>query len=194
MTRREAGFTLIEVAVALALSALVSLILLQGIRLAVTGFERHTRAAERLDARQSLDALLRRVLGSAIMVSRIAGSDFVGRPDAVEFLGAADDAGPGLYRIDLGIDPARRGRPLVLRRRLAAPDGDPREAASIVATQVRTFRLAYFGSDAGDAAPAWHDSWQHLANLPLMVRVILDSDDAPSRPPLIVHLWNAGNG
>src|SRR5271167_1969083 len=87
----EAGFTLIEVMVALALTALVSLILLHGTRLAVTGLDRHTRAAERLDTRQSLDDLLRRTLGAAASISRAAGGEFVGKPDAIEFLAIAED-------------------------------------------------------------------------------------------------------
>src|SRR5271155_1615534 len=104
----EAGFTLIEVMVALALSALVSLILLHGTRLAVAGLERHTRAAERLDTRQSLDDLLRRTLGAAVSIPRTAGGEFVGKPDAIQFLAIAEDGGPGLYRIDFAVDRARQ--------------------------------------------------------------------------------------
>jgi len=192
MTRRAAGFTLVEMLAALALSALVSLILLHGIRMAATGFERHTRAAEQLDARQALDDILRRTLGAAAAISRSAGGDFRGQPDAIEFLGLAEDSGPGLYRIDLAVDRARRDRPLILRRRLATPAGDPRAAVSIVATQVRDFRLAYFGTLSGDVTPAWHDTWQQFDILPRLVRVILDSDGDGPHPPLVVRLWNAG--
>ena len=192
MTRRDAGFTLIEVLVALALSALVSVILLHGIRLAAFGFDRHTRAAERLDARQSLGELLRRTLGSAALIPRTAGGEFNGRPDALEFIGVAEDSGAGLYRIDLAVDRARNDRPLILRRQLAAPVGDPHAATSIVATKIRDFHLAYFGADTASGTPAWHDSWQQLATLPLMVRVVLDTDGEPPRPPLVVRLWNAG--
>jgi prepilin-type N-terminal cleavage/methylation domain-containing protein len=92
---RDAGFTLIEVLVALALSALVSVVLLHGIRLAATGLERHTRATERLDTRQSLDDILRRALGSAALLPRTAGGEFVGKPDSIEFLGVTEDSGPG---------------------------------------------------------------------------------------------------
>ena len=187
MIRRNAGFTLIELLVALALSALVSLVLLHGIRLAATGLDRHERVIDRLDAQQSLDDLLRRTLGSAAAIPRTAGGKFIGAPEAIEFLAVAEDGGSGLYRIDLGVERSR----LILRRELATPQGDPRAAASIVASRVRDFRLAYFGADAASATPTWHDSWQQLANLPLMVRVILDAGDDPPHPPLIVRLWNA---
>ena len=194
MSRRDEGFTLIEVLVALALTALVSLVLLHGIRLAAAGLDRHTRVTERLDARLSLDELLRRTLGSAVTEPRAPGGTFAGRPDAVSFLAVAEDSGPGLYRIDLTFDPRRRDRALILRRRLAAPAGDPREATSVIATGVGTFRLAYFGADSGDATPGWHDSWQQLAVLPSMVRVTLETPGDAPRPPLTVRLWNAGNG
>jgi general secretion pathway protein J len=188
MNRRDAGFTLIELLVALALSALVSLVLLHGIRLAAAGLDRHTRATEQLDARQSLDDLLRRTLGSAAAIPRSAGGEFIGKPNSIEFLAVAEDGGPGLYRIDLGVD---RGR-LILRRALAASEGDPRAAASIVVGRLRDFRLAYFGADATDGTPTWHENWQQLANLPLLIRVIVDIDGDTARPPLVVRLWNAG--
>jgi prepilin-type N-terminal cleavage/methylation domain-containing protein len=191
VTRRDAGFTLIEVLVAVALSALISLILLHGIRLAASGLDRHTRATERLDARQSLDDILRRTLGAAALIPRTAGGEFIGKSDAIEFLGIAEDGGSGLYRIDLAVDRTRPDRPLILRRRLAVPAGDPRAAASVIATRIRDFRLAYFGADAASAEPAWHDTWQQLSMLPLMVRVILDSDGDPARPAIVVRLWNA---
>ena len=184
MTQRNAGFTLIELLVALALSALVSLVLLHGIQLATSGLDRHVRAAERLDARQSLDDLLRRTLGSAAEIPRSAGGEFIGKPNAVEFRAVVEDGGSGLYRVGLSLE---RGR-LILRRELAAPQGDPRAATSIVTNKVRDFRLAYFGVDAATGEPAWHDSWEQL---PLMVRVILDAEGDPPRPPLIVRLWNA---
>lgn len=188
MTRRDAGFTLIELLVALALSALVSLILLHGIRLAAAGLDRHTRLSERLDARQSLDDLLRRTLGSAAAIPRGAGGEFTGQPTVIEFLAVAEDAGPGLYRVTLAVEHGR----LILRRELAASQGDPHAAASVLAGNLREFRLSYFGADTASGTPAWHDSWQQLATLPLMVRVILAGDGDPPRPPLIVRLWNAG--
>ena len=191
MSRYDTGFTLLEVLVALALSALVSVILLHGIRIATTGFERHTQVTERLDARQSLDDLLRHTLGTATQVPRIAGGEFNGTPFAVAFLGVAEYGGPGLYGIDISLD---RSHNLVLRRRLAAPAGDPHAATSVIASRVRNFRLAYFGADAANATPTWHDSWQHLNLLPLMMRVTLETENDAPRPPLVVRLWSGGSG
>jgi prepilin-type N-terminal cleavage/methylation domain-containing protein len=187
--RGASGFTLIEVVVALGLSAFVAVILLHGIRLAASGLDRHTRQAERLDTRQSLDDLLRRTLGSAALIPRSAGGEFIGKPDAIEFIGIAEDSGPGLYRIALAVDATRPDRPLILRRQLT---GDPRGATSILAGKIRDFRLAYFGADGANADPAWHDRWESLSVLPQMVRVIVDSEGDPPRPPIVIRLWSAG--
>jgi prepilin-type N-terminal cleavage/methylation domain-containing protein len=189
---RQSGFTLIEVVVALALSAFVAVILLHGVRLAASGFERHTRAAERLDTRQSLDDILRRTLGSAAVVPRSAGGEFNGGPDSIEFLGIVEDSGPGLYRIALAVDRTRQDRPLILRRQLMNVAADPRGAASILASGVRNFRLAYFGTAGSDPDPAWQYRWESMSQLPLMVRVTLDSDGDPPHPAIIVRLWGAG--
>jgi general secretion pathway protein J len=192
-SRQEAGFTLLELMVALALSGLVAVILLHGINIATLGLDRHSRAMERLDARESLDDILRRTLGAASVVPRAAGGEFIGKPDAIEFLGTFEDRGAGLYRIDLAVDRARADHPLILRRQLALLAGDPRIAASAIAANVRDFRLAYFGADAADAQLGWHDRWEQLNTLPLMVRVILESDGDLPRPPLVVRLWSAGS-
>jgi general secretion pathway protein J len=189
---RQSGFTLIEVVVALALSAFVAVILLHGVRLAASGFERHTRQAERLDTRRSLDDILRRTLGSAAVVPRSAGGEFIGSPDSIEFLGIVEDSGPGLYRIALAVDRTRQDRPLILRRQLMNVAADPRGAASILASGVRNFRLAYFGTAGSDPDPAWQDRWESMSQLPLMVRVTLDSDGDPPHPAIIVRLWGAG--
>ena len=183
MSCRDTGFTLIEVLVALALTALVSVLLLHGIGLAVAGLDRHTRQAERLDDRRSLDELLRRVLGAA------TAGGFAGRPDGVRFLSLAEDGGPGFYRVDI----VRSGRKVILRRRLAGPSGDPHVAESVLAAEATDFRLAYFGATAAADEPAWHDSWEGLAAPPRAVRMILDTAGGPPRPPLVVPIRNAGS-
>src|SRR5258708_7890410 len=60
-----AGFTLIELVVALALAGVISLLLLQGINLATTGLDRLSRKAEQLAERRRVDTVLRHALAAA---------------------------------------------------------------------------------------------------------------------------------
>lgn len=180
MTRRAAGFTLIEVAVALALAALVGLIVLQGLRFTASAYERVARHADRLDDRTSLEALLRRALATA------APESFQGGPDRLSFVTVADDGGAGLYRVELGTVDGE----IVLTRRLAAPFGDPQVQRSVVSA--RGLRLAYFGAAGPADAPAWRERWEAIARPPQLVRIILDTPGDDPRPPLVVRLWSAG--
>ena len=183
MTRRAAGFTLIETVVALALAGLVGLLLFQGLRMTAAGTEAVTRHADRLDARLSFEALLDRALAAAV---RTPG--FVGKPDRLSFVAAADDGAAGLYRIELGLS----RHDLVLTRRLAVPFAEPRRQRSVVAEAVRRFSLSYFGAAGPADPPSWHDTWENMAAPPLLVRIELDTADGEPRPPLVVRLWSAG--
>jgi prepilin-type N-terminal cleavage/methylation domain-containing protein len=183
MSRHAGGFTLVEMLVALALAALVGTLLLHGVRLAATALDRHGRRAERLDDRRAMADLLRRTLSAAV-----AGG-FDGQADSLHCLSIVEDAGAGLYRIDI----AREGNHVTLRRRLAQPAtdlaADPLGAAAVL-SGVAVFRLAYFGAASG-AEPVWQSAWKALAGLPRLVRVSLDLAGQPPRPPLVVTLWNA---
>src|ERR1700722_10044769 len=103
MTQR--GFTLIELLIALALTGLVALLLLDATRMAAQGTNRVAAQADRLEARRTLEDLLRRDL-SATNASPLATSaaPLVGGPQTIEFLSLAEDGGAGLYRIRLDIE------------------------------------------------------------------------------------------
>jgi len=187
----EAGFTLIELAVSLALAGLVSLILLHGVGLSVRGVDRLSDRVERLDQRRALEALLRRALGSTAMIPAFGGQPaFVGLPDSLSFLSIAEEGGPGLYRIRLAFEAQLPDRPLILTRQLVG-GAAPRRADGVLARDVRSFTLAYFGASTRDAKPAWQSSWRESGTPPSLVRLSLDDGDGVSHPPIIVRLWQS---
>jgi prepilin-type N-terminal cleavage/methylation domain-containing protein len=192
-SKRAAGFTLVELAVALALAGLVSVILLYGVRVSALSLDRLSRHAEQVDDRRSVEALIRRAFGSVAAIPVYEGAaSFVGAPSAVKFLSLAEDGGPGLYRVELALDPMRRDRPLILSRRLANPTGSARFQQSVLVRDVTGFRIAYFGAISPGDEPSWQPRWEGLAYPPKLVRITLSGADAQLRPPIVVRLWNAG--
>ena len=188
----EAGFTLIELVVALALVGLVSALSVQGIRLAALGLDRVSRQTERLDERRSLETVLRHSLGGAALLAADDGDPaFAGTATRLTFLSLADDAGIGLYRIDLAFDAARADRPLLVTRRLARPYGEPRMQQAVLARQGGDFAIAYFGATAPGEPAQWQPRWEGIGYLPRLVRVTLGAGDGLVRPPIVVRLWNA---
>jgi general secretion pathway protein J len=191
MTRRPAGFTLIEVVVALALAGLVTVILVAGLRLTAGGVARLTERADRLDARYSVETLLRRALEAAVPGVSIGGKPgFAGAPASLDFVTLAETGGPGLYRFELALD----GAGLVLTRRLAVPFAEPELRRSVLAPHVRRFAVAYFGAPLPSDPPSWRDRWEGISFLPRLVRLTIDTGDGGTdlRFPITVRLWNAG--
>jgi general secretion pathway protein J len=192
-TRGNAGFTLVEVLVALVVTGLVSLVLLYGIRLATLGFDRLSRHAERLDERRGVEMLLRRTVGLAVADQNIDGQGrFSGTPSRLTFLALAEDSGPGLYRVEIAVDAARSENPVIFTQRPAQPTASPQLRQTVLARQSRGFRIAYFGATSVGAEPAWQDRWENLAYLPKLVRITFDSGDGLVRPAITVRVWNAG--
>jgi general secretion pathway protein J len=188
-----AGFTLIEVVVALALVGLVSLLLLYGVGLAGRGLDRLSHHGERLDERRSLELMLRRALQSAAPIAVFDGEPgFVGRPAAVSFLSVVDDGGPGLHRIMLAFDPAQPAAGVRLSRRPAGRSAPPGRSDSVLVRRVRSFSIGYFGAASPGDEPRWHHAWEGLAHLPQLVRIILDADDGDTHPPIVLRLPSAG--
>ncbi len=188
-----AGFTLIELVVALALAGVISLLLLQGINLATTGLDRLSRKAEQLDERRGVEAVLRHALAAASAAPAPDGEPgFAGTPTRLSFLSLAEDSGSGLYRIEVKVDASRNDRLLLFTRRLAERTAEPRAERSVLMPRVRDFRISYFGADTISAEPAWHDRWEGISYLPKLVRLVFDSSDGLVRAPIVVRVWNAG--
>jgi general secretion pathway protein J len=189
----DAGFTLIEVIVGLAVAGLVSLIMMHGIGLAALGLDRLSQNAERLDERRGLEMLMRRALGTAITTPAADGEPgFVGQTTSVSFLSVVEDGGPGLYRIKLAFDITRPAGAVTLTRRLAVPSAAPRRDESVLVRRARRFDIAYFGATSPAEKPTWHREWTGIAYMPQLVRIILETDDGRQQPPVILRLRHAG--
>lgn len=187
---RAGGFLLVELLVALALTAIVSLLLLSGIHIASRGLDRLSYGAERLEERRSLEELLRRALASvAPLPVTVDGPPFVGQKTSLSFLSLFEDSGPGLYRVDIAVETQGSERWLVLNRRYAGDAAGTRPQRSVLARHVGEFRLAYFGVSAPSADPAWHDEWPAAIVPPRLVRVRVDLGDGLARPPIVIRVW-----
>ena len=190
--RGQHGFTLVELLIALALTGLVSLLLLSATRMAALGVDRVSAQTERLEARRALEDLLRRELSAAVASPLLPNvPPLAGGPETLEFLSLAEDSGAGLYRIRLAVENAGGSNALVLSRsRSAAVAGAPQR--TVLAPRLASFAIAYFGAPDESGEAKWHARWEGARALPQLVRITLDLGDGIARPPLVVRLWTAG--
>jgi general secretion pathway protein J len=189
--REQAGFTLVEVLVALAIAGMVGLIAMQGIGFATRGVIRLTVRSDELSQRRGLEMQLRRAIGSMAAVPVFDGKPgFTGSADDVSFLSIAEDGAAGLYRLRLAFNAARADRPLILTRQLADGSGPPRASEGILARDLRSFSLAYFGAATPADQPSWQARWRDLAQPPLLLRLTIDDGSGTAQPPIVIRLPN----
>jgi general secretion pathway protein J len=126
--RRALGFTLIELIIALALIALITLLLFSGLRLGARAWDGVDALAERhaelRSARTFLDQALRQSRDLTLLLEDQEHQVFVGNGDSLEFAAPLSEyvGVPGLYILRLGLDGRGENRRLVLTRWLLHPD------------------------------------------------------------------------
>jgi prepilin-type N-terminal cleavage/methylation domain-containing protein len=193
--RRERGFTLVEVIVAVALTGIVLAVLFAGIGIGFKGMVRIDSNADRLERRRQIDFMLRRQLGAAYPASdaRPTEATFGGAPEAMNFLAIDGANGPGFYRVWLSLDRTGGERRLVLARQSVAGGSIVGFESTVLARNVVEFRLSYFGVTEPNEPPRWQDRWEGRRWLPEMVRLHLTLADEAARrhPDTLIRLWTA---
>ncbi len=177
--RAGAGFTLLELLLALALLALLTAALTGGLRLAWRAFEagRTHQAADDLEAAATaLANLLARAYPLVVLdAAKSELPTFIGAPDGCRFVGLSEGEVQlaGLIATDVGLAPNARGFDLVVWTapvhggQIAAPREAMRKTEA--ARHVTALSFSYFGVVEQDAPPRWSDNWQGTSRLPLLV-------------------------
>jgi len=193
--RKAAGFTLVEILVAITLLGLLMAALFGGVQLGVRAWE---SSEERLDESSRLTTVhgfLRERLAQAYLLEELAprADGFAGEPDRLSFVTLMPEhLGGGFQRMVLAVTAAAEGSDLAVtwwpaELDDAALDPDDLRSRALLA-DVAELRLAYFGSVGRDQPAAWHEVWAQPV-LPQLVRVQLrfPDQDVRSWPDLIVR-------
>lgn len=192
-----AGFTLLELVVALAVLALLMLLLTGGVRSSLDLLDRAATRSEAIEDLPLAHQALRRILAGAMPVTlpppandEPAQIRFAGDASWLELVGhLPEPAGGGTWRIALATHDGDAGRALVLRWiPLDATEGSSPGGEAVLLEHIAGLRLAYLGDDGPGLAPAWADSWRDRRRLPRLVRVEVSFPIGDDRlwPPLVV--------
>jgi prepilin-type N-terminal cleavage/methylation domain-containing protein len=202
--RKDDGFTLVELLVALALMAIIGALVATALRSGRIMLERgqEQEVSGRTDATQSY---LRRVL-QGMRPTRQPGAPLESSlievtPSALTFVTAYTPAGQyqGIYVVILSSRPSQqRDRiDLVEVRTLYRPPSSERAAAparpSTTTTLIegaKALQWRYYGARDETSAAAWYPAWTDQLRLPRAIEIDLVWPDGDQRTwsPLIVHI------
>ena len=203
MTRRaQAGFTLIEMVVAMTILVTMIALLYSGLTFALRSWD-----ASELNGRLTMDRrigenFLQREIGELFPMRwknpTVVRFAFEGDSKHMRFVSARPAGialgGLSLVSLDVEADPKDpRVRHLVMRRAMPdeeAKDFGPLEKAepSILIANVDEVSYAYFGAENDFAEPKWYDDWKFLGRVPQMVRVRVKTADGSVIPDMVVRV------
>jgi len=185
--REQAGFSLVELLVALTLLGLLSAALMESLHQGFLAWGQISQRASELEDIQIAQETLRRSLTAAYpswIDSRKAAKghvDFDGSADRLDFLAPipATLLNGGRARFHLG----RRQNDLVItvRPELASPEGSEIKTETLLAG-LQSMEFSYFGRNG------WQNRWQDETHLPDLIRlhVTFPPRDRRSWPDLVV--------
>lgn len=200
MTRRQRGFTLIEVVIALTIVATLLVIMFSGLRVGLLAWQRGDERAETLERTRSITQIITRTLGAAYPYQASATRTerarllFDGEPGRVAFVTAAapfPGADPVAFTA-VTLTHSTSPRPGLAVTQKVLPNEKPFDGALtplLVDGAVSEVRFRYLKESNGE----WTDSWDGARDnaLPVAIEVtltVLRAGEPVEQPPLVVSV------
>jgi len=195
--RQQGGFTLAEMLIALAVSALLVSLVYSALRIGMRSWEASQQRVDQVDSMRIGWQFLHQALSGARPISDPLSQDreplFKGEKDRLVF--AADMPSylglGGLYVIELLREQQGQQQRLLLRRTLLSEyrqhDLEVRPQQAVLVDELRDVDIAYFGRPAADDLLDWHPAWEGNSALPSLIRIDVQYADGSRWPTLVAH-------
>lgn len=195
--RRRNGFTLLELLISMTLLAMLSVMLLGGMRLGGRVWERSAKDVDQMDEVRIARDFIRTTFTEAYPLFDKSDPvhpniNFVGDSSSVRFLAPMPQSlgAAGMAKMSLYIETAGESSRLILtlRQELAFADTKP-FPSTVLLDKISSATISYFGSEEAGSAPAWQDHWKGTGALPqlIRIRIVFSKGDARFWPDLIVR-------
>lgn len=191
-----AGFTLVELLVALSLIAILSTLVLGGLRFGARSWEAVVAETETRDRVAAVHRFLRARLGGIARAGQagvwLHAPEVEGGADEIAFSGPWHTAYGygGLYRFRLW---QAEGALRLAWRPLAPGAGSATEGERVILDGVASLGIAYYERPTPERAGGWRRTWRERPAAPPLVRVDVGFDGTGRGsdrvwPPLVVRL------
>jgi general secretion pathway protein J len=178
--RSSAGFTLVELLIALLLFSLLSVALFGSVRAGTAAWSRATSRADESDHSLHAQDLLRHLIENAYPLYLLDNAnsghvDFAGSASSLSFLSVAPMAlgNGGRSRVNLAVERHGDGVDLLIESKpeLAIVNDEAEKARKPLLTGASAVAFSYFGKTPADRSAVWRNDWANRAELPRLIRV-----------------------
>ena len=197
-----AGFTLLEIMVAMVVLALIVTTAFGAVRLGERSWEAgHARSTE-IETMRAVAGVLQRQFNQILPLTWTRGTEtilaFSGDRERIRFIAPAPQhrGATGLFEYTLTVETDGDDARLVLDYHLHdpdfegfAPDGSEPQRGLLV-DQLKSASFAFYGAPVADDPPDWHSQWSFEAEAyPLLVQTrLVRQDHLPQWPELVLAL------
>jgi general secretion pathway protein J len=201
MRRHAAGFTMIELVVAMALLGVMMVLMYSGLSFSLRSWDAGESNGRRTADRRIGENFLRRELAELFpmrfkdpMTVKVA---FLGEPTKLKFVSSrpagVTQGGLSLVGVEVENGANPRERHLVMRR--AMPDDEAKDFGpldhaerTVLIEDVESVKFDYFGTENDFTDPKWYDTWPYPERIPRLVRVRIRSLDNTLMAEMVMRI------
>ncbi len=180
LVRANAGFTLLELMIAMLILALIVGSLTAGVRFAGRAWQTQERRMAQQDDLMSLQDTLRQLVAT--------GRHFAGSSDRLRFVGPLPRALARSGLFDISLETSQGELRIAWQPHLKGAFSPAEPVETDLASGVDGLQLVYYTADANSHQGAWHPAWSDSKQLPELIKIglVLSPGDARSWPLLVV--------
>ena len=197
----SAGFTLIELVVAMALLGMMMVLLYSGLAFALRSWDAGEVNGRRTADRRIGENFLRREMAELFpmrfkdpMSVKVA---FLGEAQKLKFVSSrpagVTQGGLSLVGVEVENGAKPRERHLVMRR--AMPDDEARDFGpldraerTVLIEDVDSVQFSYFGTENDFTDPKWYDTWPFAERIPRLVRLRIRAPDTTLMAEMVMRI------
>jgi general secretion pathway protein J len=187
----DAGFTLLELLVALLLFSIISGLLYSGLSFSMKSLSAAEKRSYEVNHVLAIQAFMR----SKVATIRLINSNpldgeaaFKGQQHQLEFVSdvpqSVTSGGLAFYQISLNDNSQKPA----LQVSLANYPKDDTLQEDIAIEGISEFTLMYFGKRVGEQENTWHEQWQEKNHLPLLVKIEMGTPAGLNWPAQVVAI------
>ncbi len=201
MRRSAAGFTMIELVLAMALLGLMMVLLYSGLAFALRSWDAGDANGRRIADRRIGENFLRREMAELFpmrfkdpMSVKVA---FEGGKDRLRFVSSRPagitQGGLSLVGVEVETGASPREHHLVMRRAMPddeAKDFGPLDRAerTVLLEDVDSVQFSYFGTENDFTDPKWYDTWPYAERIPRLVKVRIKAPDSTLMAEMVMRI------